>query len=146
MSRIAAVADFGPFSVDPAQVAGLTGADFATFVVQLLDAERARAGIEGALLTATHRTNAADGGVDAHLRRSTNTTWIPENDSAWQFKAGDSGPETAAAELRGASAALAVLAGGGSYRLVLGKSLTPEQMTDRREGGAGSRNTGSRYP
>jgi len=35
--------------------------------------------------------------------------------------------------LRGASAALAVLAGGGSYRLVLGKSLTPEQMTDRRE-------------
>ncbi|WBM79891.1 hypothetical protein KIV56_17245 [Cryobacterium breve] len=127
------MAEFGPYSVDPAQIAGLTGADFAAFVVQLLDAERARAGIEGAALTATYRTNAADGGVDADLRRGTKTTWIPEGESAWQFKAGDAGPQTSASELRLASAALAILTAGGSYRLVLGKSIAPEQITDRRE-------------
>ncbi len=127
------MAEFGPFSVDPSQVAGLTGADFAAFVVQLLDAERARAGIEGAALTATHRTNAHDGGVDAGLRRGTPTEWIPEGESAWQFKAGDLGPESCASELRNASEARAILAAGGSYRLALGRSITPEQIADRRE-------------
>lgn len=127
------MADFGPFSVDPSQVAGLTGADFADFTGRLLDAERARAGLDGASLTMTYRTNAGDGGVDADLRRAVATAWIPAGESAWQFKAGDLGPESCKAELRGATAALAILRAGGSYRLVLGKSITPEQITERRE-------------
>ena len=51
---------------------------------------------------------------------------------------GSSRPATSArkfgkAELRSAHAALAILRNGGYYRLVLGKSITPEQITDRRE-------------
>ncbi len=62
--------EFGPFSVDPSQVAGLTGEDFAIFVGRLLDAERAQAGLDGGVLSMTYRINAGDGGVDAHLRRA----------------------------------------------------------------------------
>lgn len=125
--------EFGPFSVDPGQVAGLSGADFAGFVGMLLDAERARASLEGAALTVTHRTNAPDGGVDAELRRAEKTAWIPEGRSAWQFKAGDLGPDSCKSELRSAEAAKEILRAGGKYRLVLGKSITPTQIDDRRE-------------
>ncbi|WP_157002154.1 hypothetical protein [Agromyces laixinhei] len=114
-------------------MAGLTGGDFANLVGRLLDAERAQAGMDGAVLTMTHRINAGDGGVDAHIRRALGTNWIPGGESAWQFKAGDLGPESCKAELRGATAALAILEKGGTYRLVLGKSITPEQATERRE-------------
>lgn len=127
------MAELGPFSVDPSQVAGLTGGDFANLVGRLLDAERAQAGMDGAVLTMTHRINAGDGGVDAHIRRAIGTNWIPVGESAWQFKAGDLGPESCKTELRGATAALAILENGGTYRLVLGKSITPEQATERRE-------------
>ncbi len=61
------------------------------------------------------------------------TSWIPVGESAWQFKAGDLGPESCKTELRGATAALEILRRGGRYRLVLGKSITPQQVDERRQ-------------
>lgn len=124
--------DTGPFSVDPQQVAGLDGAGFADLVGRLLAAELARAGLAGWTLTQTYRTNAADRGVDAGLSNAVATAWVPAGDSAWQFKAGDLEPADCEIELRGAAAALEILQHGGSYRLVLGKSLTPDQITRRK--------------
>lgn len=122
----------GPFSIGPAQVEAL-GVNFADFVNQLLRAEAAAAGMEGGQLTTTHLVNLGDGGVDAGLHRATGTAHIPEGDSAWQFKAGDLNPGKCKTELRGASAALAVLCGGGVYRLVLGKDITAVMARNRRQ-------------
>lgn len=122
----------GPFSVDPKQVEGLDGPGFADLVGRLLASEIARAGLAGWTLTQTYRTNAADGGVDAGLSNSTSTSWLPAGDSAWQFKAGDLPPTACEKELRGATAAVAILKAGGSYRLVLGKSLAPNLIATRK--------------
>ncbi|WP_146080231.1 hypothetical protein [Pseudoclavibacter sp. RFBG4] len=124
--------DIGPFSVEPKQIEGLDGSGFADLVSRLLAAEIARAGLAGWTLTQTYRTNAADGGVDAGLSNSIATCWLPEGDSAWQFKAGDLGPAACETELRGANAAVEILKAGGSYRLVLGKSLAPNLIATRK--------------
>lgn len=138
--------DMGPFSVDPKQVEGLDGPGFADLVGRLLAAEIARAGLAGWTLTQTYRTNAADGGVDAGLSNSTSTSWLPAGDSVWQFKAGDLPPAACEMELRGATAAVAILKAGGSYRLVLGKVTRPESHRHTQsafgEGCAGSRSEG----
>jgi hypothetical protein len=106
---------------------------FTDFVNELLRVEAAVAGLDGGQLTTTRLVNVGDGGVDACLHRAVATTHIPEGDSAWQFKAGDSGLAKCRAELRGASEALDVLRGGGSYRLVLGKDLTAAKVRGRRK-------------
>lgn len=125
--------DKGPFSVDPWQVEGLEGSAFADLVGRLLEAESASAGLAGAALSQTYRTNAPDGGVDAGLHSDRATTWVPVGKSAWQFKASDLKPSECKRELLGATAALEVLEKGGSYRLVLGRSLTPEKIATRKE-------------
>lgn len=126
------MSDVGPFSVDAKQVEGLDGPGFEDLVGRLLEAEIARAGLAGWTLTQTYRTNAADGGVDAGLSNSTSTSWLPAGDSAWQFKAGDLPPAACEKELRGATAAVAILKAGGSYRLVLGRSLAPNLIATRK--------------
>lgn len=125
--------DHGPYSVDPSQMEGLDGSAFAELVGRLLEAELASAGLAGAALTQTYRTNAPDEGVDAGLDSDRATAWIPLGQSAWQFKAGNLAPAACKAELLGATAALEVLKNGGSYRLVLGRSMTPAQITKRKE-------------
>jgi hypothetical protein len=122
----------GPFTVDPQQLEGLQGSAFAEVVGRLLEAESASAGLAGTSLTQTYRANAPDGGIDAGLISTAATEWIPANESAWQFKAGDLDPSKCRTELQTAEAALDVLQRGGSYRLVLGRSLTPQQVTNRK--------------
>lgn len=100
---------------------------------ELLRVESAAAALDGGQLATTYLDNVGDGGVDAGLRRAVGTKWIPEGDSAWQFKAGDLPPAKCRKELRDASAALSVVRAGGVYRLVLGADLTPDKVRRRRE-------------
>lgn len=78
--------DFGPFSVDPARVTALGGANFGQFIGRLLATEAAAHGMAGTTLETTYLENIGDGGVDAGLRDATGTSWLPAGDSAWQFK------------------------------------------------------------
>ncbi|MHB8448853.1 MAG: hypothetical protein ACYDAQ_00035 [Mycobacteriales bacterium] len=123
--------EFGPFSVDPAQVAGLGGALFQNLVSRLLAAEVAKAGMAGSDLHTSYKDNIGDQGVDAGIYSAAVTSWIPAGDSAWQFKAGDLGPESCAAELEGATRAREIIANGGMYRIVLGKALADYQIDAR---------------
>lgn len=123
---------FGPFSVDAAQVSALGGANFGQFVSRLLASELAAHEMLGSALETTYVENLGDGGVDAGLRNVIATRWIPQGDSAWQFKAGDLAPAKCKAELKGAAKAIATLRAGGSYRLVLGASRTSAMISARR--------------
>lgn len=125
--------DFGPFSVDPARIAALGGANFGQFINRLLATEVAAHGMRGTTLETTYMENVGDGGVDAGLRDASGTVWIPSGDSAWQFKAGDLEPAACKAELRGADRAKEVLLRGGSYRLVLGATRTSQMVARRRD-------------
>ena len=125
--------DFGPFSVDPAQIAALGGANFGQFVNRLIATETAAHGMIGTTLETTYLENVGDGGVDAGLRNAAATRWIPQGDSAWQFKAGDLTPAKCKAELTGATRAIETLRAGGTYRLVLGASRTSAMITARRD-------------
>jgi hypothetical protein len=122
---------FGPFSVDPAQLAGLGGALFQNLVNRLLAAEVASAGLAGSDLHTSYQDNIGDQGVDAGVYAANKTMWIPNGDSAWQFKAGDLGPDSCAAELQGATRARAIIENGGKYRIVLGKALEDYKIADR---------------
>jgi hypothetical protein len=124
--------NFGPFAVSSASIEGLGGTGFTQFVNRLLATEAAARGLAGTSLMVTHRDNLADGGVDAQLRTSLPTRWLPLGDSAWQFKAGDLPPAACKVELRGAEWAVQVLKSGGKYRLVLGRSMTAKKISDRR--------------
>ena len=57
--------DFGPFSVDPAQVTGLGGALFQELMNRLLAAEVAAAGLSSINLRTSYQSNVKDQGVDA---------------------------------------------------------------------------------
>lgn len=121
-----------PFDVEPQEIE-LLGPRFATFVNALLAAESARAGLRGEQLRTTERTTVADGGVDAHLVSSVATEWLPEGDTAWQFKASDLQPAACREELEGATWAQDLLRNGARYRLVLGKDLTADRVQARRD-------------
>ena len=124
--------EFGPFSVDPAQLTGLGGALFQELINRLLAAEVAAAGFPAANLRTSYQANVKDQGVDALLEASQKTDWIPAGDSAWQFKAGDLGPKSCAAELGDATYAHEVLRQGGKYRLVLGKGIEAHLIKSRK--------------
>jgi hypothetical protein len=123
--------DFGPFSVDPAQLTGLGGALFQELVNRLLAAEVASAGLSSTNLRTSYQSNVKDQGVDARLEADQATEWVPTGDSAWQFKAGTLGPEGCADELAEATFAHEILRNGGTYRLVLGKGLEAKPIEDR---------------
>lgn len=125
--------ELGPFSVDPSQVTGLGGAMFQQLVSRLLAAELAAAKMTEVALRTTHKENIGDEGVDALVEAAAATRWIPAGDSAWQFKAGDLSPKKCADELDGATFAHEVLRAGGTYRLVLGKALTPNLVNSRQK-------------
>lgn len=121
-----------PFDVEPKEIE-LLGPGFAAFVNSLLAAESARADLGGEQLRTGSRDNVADGGVDAHLVSSTRTRWLPEGDTAWQFKSGDLQPARCKTELRGASWARDLVTSGASYRLVLGAALGGAKIERRRD-------------
>jgi hypothetical protein len=122
---------FGPFSVDPDEIARL-GTLYTPFVNILLDTETASAGLNGYSLTTNYRENIGDKGVDAGISQGIQTRWIPKGGSAWQFKSGDLGPAGCASELRGAERAQEILRSGGTYLLVIGAALTEAKINNRR--------------
>ena len=75
----------GPFDIDYTQIMAL-GPKFTRFVNKLLQNEIADHRIAGHSLTITHNEDARDGGVDAALRGSPGTDWLPPGDTAFQFK------------------------------------------------------------
>ena len=123
--------EFGPFSVDPAQLTGLGGALFQELVNRLLAAEVAAAALSSVNLRTSYQSNVKDQGVDARLEAARATAWVPTGDSAWQFKAGTLGPEGCADELAEATFAHEIIRNGGTYRLVLGKGLEAKPIEDR---------------
>lgn len=121
--------DFGPFSVNPAQVAGLGGSLFQELVGRLIGAEVAD--LSGVNLRTSYQANVGDRGVDAGLYAANETKWVPAGDSAWQFKAGDLGPKGCAKEFADATRAQEIVKQGGKYRLVLGKGLEDHLIAAR---------------
>ena len=122
---------FGPFSVDPGQVAGLSGALFQELMNRLLAAEVTAAGLSATSLRTSYQANVRDQGVDALIESAQQTEWVPAGNSAWQFKAGDLGPESCAKELEDATFAHEILRAGGAYRLVLGKGMEAHLIAAR---------------
>jgi hypothetical protein len=120
----------GPFDVDPTSVERL-GAAFALFVNDLLAAEVGRAGLLGFQLDINSQTNTADGGVDAALWSSNATDWLPDGDSAWQFKSSDLEPAECKEELKGAAFARDLMSKGATYVLVLGRPLVRAKKESR---------------
>jgi hypothetical protein len=122
----------GPFEVDPDQVQRL-GPQFGAFVNRLLDTERAASGIRGRDLSITKNETTADGGVDAVLTSTAGTDWFPAGASAWQFKRSNLAPKACADEFAAATWAQEFVKAGGAYVLVLGHSLVPKLVNDRRK-------------
>lgn len=121
-----------PFSVTAVQVIGLDR-QFASFVSQLLDAERQNARLLGHQLTVMRQEDTADGGVDAATRYAVEGEWIPAGTTGWQFKRSDLGPTACAKELAGAEWAQSLLREGGSYVLALGAQLTDQKLSARQK-------------
>jgi hypothetical protein len=134
----------GPFVVEPDQIVRL-GASFTVFVNRLLDLETSAAGQLGVQLRTNYWENVPDGGVDAEVSDASGSRWVPDGNSAWQFKRGDLAPQGCRDELAGrrretkrsvqpnATWARALIAGGSKYRLVLGVPLTARQIKNRRD-------------
>lgn len=125
--------DFGPFSVNPAQVVGLGGALFQHLVSRLIAAEIASAGMAGSDLHTSYQANIGDQGVDAGIYAAIKTDWIPPGNSAWQFKAGNLSPKECADEFEGAARARRIVEKGGKYRIVLGNGLQDYLIASREE-------------
>lgn len=116
--------------MSPKQIMDL-GANFATFVNELLRLELASTGLGGGHLTTTYRENVSDEGIDTGLRHTVATRYVPAGESAWQFKAGDLGPAGCRTELRNAKSARRVLEAGGVYRLAVGADLNAAKVRRR---------------
>ena len=101
----------GPFVISYDQVQRL-GPRFTEFVNKLLEAELAAHAIPAHQLTITMNEDAADGGVDAALRDSPSTDWLPSGDTAFQFKREKQSARECAAELAKASHAHAIISAG----------------------------------
>jgi hypothetical protein len=123
----------GPFSVKPEQIASLSGSSFGDFINRLLTAEAAAQRLSNSDLVTTYKENVGDGGVDAGLRNAATSRWLPDGESAWQFKAGNLIPSKIAGEIKGAKSAIDVIRRGGSYRLVLGTSLNTKTTKARED-------------
>jgi hypothetical protein len=122
----------GPFEITFDQIMALrTG--FTPFVNKLLEVEVADHGIAGHQLTITLNETTPDGGVDAAVRGSPGTGWIPAGDSAFQFKRSSQSALDCERELAKSEHAQAMLKAGGHYVMVLGGDGVPDQnLEDRR--------------
>ncbi len=122
----------GPFDVSATQVESL-GASFTEFTNRLLDAEVAAHGLRGSLLIITLKDTTPDGGVDAAIRGAAATDWLPQGDSAWQFKRSNLGPTGCATEFEKATWAHEFVRAGGSYIVALGVPLNDKLIEGRRK-------------
>jgi hypothetical protein len=121
----------GPFEITPDQITRL-GPRFTTFVNKLLEVERSTQGLDGPQLSINVNENASDGGVDAALRGSAGTFWVPAGDTAFQFKRSSQSAAKCADELAEAPAAKAMLQAGGSYVIALGGDTVPDTGVQER--------------
>lgn len=120
----------GPFEISAERVESL-GGRFTQFVNKLLELETSAQGMRGHQLAVTSNESTPDGGVDASLRGSIGSDFLPSGNSAWQFKRSGFGPTACAAELSGATWAHEFVRSGGSYVIVIGAAL-PDNLIERR--------------
>jgi hypothetical protein len=123
---------FGPFDITADRIAAL-GPRFTEFVNRLLDLERRARGLAGYQLTVNIIETTADGGVDAATRQAPQGDWIPEGDTAWQFKRSNLGPKACADEFADAEWAHEFMRGGGSYVIAMMVALPDNLIEDRRK-------------
>lgn len=123
----------GPFEVGPDDVARLSSG-FTNAVNRLLETEVAAAGMVGSSLVLNWKEFLSDGGVDAAIRSApARNDWIPEGDSAWQFKRSDLHPAGCAEEFGGATWAQDMVRMGSSYVMVFGAALTDKKLENRKK-------------
>ena len=123
----------GPFEIGPDDIARL-GRGFTDAVNRLLETEVAAAGMVGSSLVLNWVESLPDGGVDAAIRSApAGNDWIPEGDSAWQFKRSDLHPAGCAEEFGGATWAQNFVRTGSSYVMVLGVALTDQKLERRKD-------------
>lgn len=121
----------GPFEIAAEDVARL-GTGFTDAVNRLLETEAAAAGMAGSSLVLNRVEPLQDGGVDAAIHDAPGGgDWIPEGDSAWQFKRSDLQPTKCAKEFVEADWAQEYVRAGGAYVMALGAPL-PDKKLDRR--------------
>lgn len=122
----------GPFDVTADQIVRLTNG-FTPAINQLLAAETAAAKFAQSSLVLTNAENVPDGGVDAAIRSApTGGDWIPEGDSAWQFKRSGLSPGECAAEFKKATWAHEMMKTGASYVLAVGADLNDRLLATRK--------------
>lgn len=122
----------GPFQVTAEDIARLDAA-FTDAINRLLETEAAAAGMLASSLVLNRVETIADGGVDASIHDAPpGTDWIPEGNSAWQFKRSNLGPTACADEFAKSKWAHDYLKSGGSYVVVLGVPLSEKLIEDRR--------------
>ena len=123
----------GPFEITADQIQRL-GPRFTAFVNKLLTAEQSSHGLAGHTLSLNANETARDGGVDAAVRGSPGTDWIPAGDTAFQFKRSSQSTAECVSELVGATRVHEMLKGGGSFVIALGGDAVPDQgVQDRRK-------------
>ena len=123
----------GPFEIAPEEVARL-GARFTDAVNRLLQTEASATGMVGSSLVLNRVEPIQDGGVDAAIRDApAGAEWIPEGDSAWQFKRSDLQPAKCAKEFAQASWAQEYIRADGTYVMVLGAPLPDTKLERRRD-------------
>lgn len=94
---------------------------------RLLRAEGHRIGIPPANIETSSRIHVPDEGIDARIRDGRpGSRWIPEGLSVWQFKSGKVKPRDIQREFAKPGVQDAVRQGG-TYLLVAGKDLTPQE-------------------
>jgi hypothetical protein len=122
----------GPFEITADQIQRL-GPRFTSFANKLLTAEHSSQGLAGHTLSLNANETARDGGVDAALRGSHGTGWIPVGDTAFQFKRSSQSTPECVSELVGATRVHEMLKGGGSFVIMLGGDAVPDQGVQNRQ-------------
>ena len=120
----------GPFDITAERVEALS-TRFTPFINKLLELEILGNRIQGHLLATNSNETTPDGGVDASIRNSPGTDFVPAGDSAWQFKRTGLGPQACADEFQGANWAHEFVRNGGSYVIVSAQPL-PDNLIERR--------------
>src|SRR5712691_3731040 len=123
-----------PFEVTVDDVSGLNSFEFPDLLNRLLRAETSRIGLLPTNVQTTLRVNDRDGGVDARVRdASSQSDWIPQGLSVWQFKSGaDHGPADLRREFLKPRVQEA-LRQGGCYVIVVKEALNTDKQESREE-------------
>lgn len=120
------------FEVQTEEIERLDNIRFGEFMNRLLRAEGSSVGISQDNIETTVRQYEHDDGIDARVNGASGSEWIPDGFSVWQFKSSDLEPRKIRKEFQKPAVQEAVSAGG-TYCLVIGKSLTTTKQRNRKE-------------